>query len=344
MTLPQRLVEWLNAEGPVPFDAYMTSVLYEPGFGYYQTRVPGDDYRTSPVISRWFGHLIARWLEARWEELGSVSPFRVIEIGPGRGDLAADALSAAGGSFGDAIEWILVEPFEAIASRQRGVVLDPRARWVHTLEEVEPGIGCIVANEVLDNFPVKQFEVTEDGTAEIHVTIADGRLAEVLVPSSMSTPSCLQPGDRFETSPHIVEWVGRAARLLDAGSMLLIDYGDIEPDIWCRRPTGTVTTYGPDGLGTDPLADPGGLDITAHVNFSSVIRDLSDLGFATSLASQRSFLKQLGIDAIADTLRAEQAAAGRDPRGLTVLSERSRLTTLTAEGGLGDLKVLTAHR
>ena len=343
MSLPGPLVDWIEAEGQVPFDRYMTFVLYEPGFGYYQTHVPGDDYRTSPVISPWFGRLIAKELERRWNEMLRPDEFDVIEIGAGRGDLAADALSAIGPPFADAIRWTFVEPFPLIASRQRETVGE-RGRWVNKLEEIEPTTGCILANEVLDNFPVKVFEVGEDGVLEVFVTVKDDLLIEELRPTDVLAPDGLEPGGRFEHSPHLIEWVSRASRVIESGSVLLIDYGDTEPDIYLRRPSGTLLTYGPDGLGTDPFVSPGELDITAHVNMTSLSEAFGAEGFTTSVTTQREFLKGLGIDDIAATLLRRQSDAGRDPSALTIMSERSKLTALISKSGLGDLRVLSAER
>lgn len=343
MSLPGPLVEWIESEGPVPFDRYMTFVLYEPGFGYYQTHVPGDDYRTSPVISPWFGRLIARELERRWDAMGRTDVFDVIEIGAGRGDLAADALSAIDRPFAGAIRWTFVEPFPLIAHRQRETVGE-RGRWVGNLEEIEPTTGCILANEVLDNFPVKVFEVGEDAVFEIFVALEQDRLIEELRPTNMVAPSGLEPGDRFEHSPHLIEWVSRASRVIESGSALLIDYGDTEPEIHSRRPSGTLLTYGSHGLSTDPFASPGELDITSHVNMTQVAEAFQREGFTTSITTQRDFLKGIGIDDVATALLHRQTLAGRDPSALSIMSERSQLTALTSRAGLGDLRVLSAER
>ena len=84
----------IGSNGPLPFIDFMRLALYHPSDGYYATRVPGhgSDYRTSPSVSPWFGRLVARQLEAMWEALGTPDPFWVVEVGAGRGDLAAGAM------------------------------------------------------------------------------------------------------------------------------------------------------------------------------------------------------------------------------------------------------------
>ncbi|MGH2721201.1 MAG: class I SAM-dependent methyltransferase, partial [Actinomycetota bacterium] len=85
--LEARLLARLADSGPVPFAAYMETVLYDPDHGYYAHRVPGSDYRTSPTLTPWFGRLLAGWLRRQWEALGSAT-FTVVEVGGGSGDLA----------------------------------------------------------------------------------------------------------------------------------------------------------------------------------------------------------------------------------------------------------------
>ncbi|HEY2666282.1 MAG TPA: SAM-dependent methyltransferase [Actinomycetota bacterium] len=110
----------IGSTEPLPFIDFMRLALYHPSDGYYATRVPGhgSDYRTSPSIGPWFGRIVARQLEAMWEALGTPDPFWVVEVGAGRGDLAAGAMEAAG-PMSDALHWRFVERFERVRSWQR---------------------------------------------------------------------------------------------------------------------------------------------------------------------------------------------------------------------------------
>src|SRR5258708_27076688 len=109
----------IGSTGPLPFIDFMRLALYHPSDGYYATRVPGhgSDYRTSPSISPWFGRLVARQLEAMWEALGTPDPFWVVEVGAGRGDLAAGAMDAAG-PMSHALHWRVGERVERGRSPQ----------------------------------------------------------------------------------------------------------------------------------------------------------------------------------------------------------------------------------
>ncbi|GAC1361806.1 MAG: hypothetical protein NVSMB32_01330 [Actinomycetota bacterium] len=109
------LQERIRTGGPLPFEAFMRLCLYHPEHGYYASRVPGQggDYGTSPSVTPWFGRLVARELQRMWQALGRPDTFTVVEVGAGRGDLAAGALEAAG-PLAEALRWRFVERFEAV--------------------------------------------------------------------------------------------------------------------------------------------------------------------------------------------------------------------------------------
>jgi SAM-dependent MidA family methyltransferase len=355
-SLDELLRRRITEEGPLRFDAFLDEALYGP-FGYYATRVPGrgSDYRTAPSETEWFGRLVLRELESMWRRLGSPEEFMVAEVGPGQGDLAASAIGVAGGAFAKALRWWLVEPFEIIAQLQRHRLsqLLSRLDWVSSLEELDPFVGVVLANEVLDNFPFRLFELTEAEVQEVGVGLLDGELSEVLMPpASPPSPEALDalrnldPGDRFEVRPGLERWCWEIARVLKTGYLVVIDYGDTEPEIWTRRPAGTLATYHDEQLGFDPLANLGTSDITAHVNFSALERSLRLAGISTApLISQREWLRTLGLRDVVEELRAaEKAAANRGEHAawLSFVAERSRVESLGAKGGLGEHKVLLA--
>ncbi|HEY2666283.1 MAG TPA: SAM-dependent methyltransferase [Actinomycetota bacterium] len=85
-------------------------------------------------------------------------------------------------------------------------------------------------------------------------------------------------GSRFELCPELEAWCCQAARALERGYLLLVDYGGVEPEIWLDNPEGTLATHGPADVGTSPVEDPGRKDITAKVNFSAVLRAVDAAG------------------------------------------------------------------
>jgi SAM-dependent MidA family methyltransferase len=291
-----------------------------------------------------------------WEELGRPDRLTVVEAGAGRGDLAAEALGA--GDLGDRLRWVIVEQFAAVEARQRERLRpwEGSVTWVGDVGAAAPAVGCILANEVLDNQPVHVLERVGGEPMEIYVGLGGGDLIEV--PGPVSDPAltaraapavtCLEDGDRFEVSLDAERWVGDAAAALERGWIIAIDYGDEEPDLWRGRPAGSLVTYRAEGLGLDPLSDPGSADITAHVNFSALARAVSAAGLVPqALITQRAWLQGLGIDAVADQLRAAQdeaQRAGDHAEMVRLLADRGRLGALTARGGLGDLRVFIAAK
>ncbi|HEY2665863.1 MAG TPA: SAM-dependent methyltransferase [Actinomycetota bacterium] len=346
----------IERDGPIPFAEYMRLALYDPDEGFYARRVPGSGagYRTSPSLSEWFGRLFARWATSVWEDLGKPEEFTVVEAGAGRADLAAQALEA----FEGPLRWVIVEPFDQVAARQRErlAAWGDAVSWRRSPCDGPPVVGCVVANEVLDNQPVHLLEKAGVAAVEIYVGLKGGRLVEV--PGPLSDPTLaalaapalgdLDEGDRLEVSPAALDWVTRAARALERGTMLVVDYGDEEPDLWRRHPAGTLVTYREEGLGVDLLAAPGEADLTAHVNFSALTRAAVAAGLEPGpLLSQREWLESLGSAQAADDLRRrqEEAQFAGDHAGMVhLLAERSRLSALSARGGLGDLLVFSATK
>jgi SAM-dependent MidA family methyltransferase len=263
----------------MPFESFMRLALYHPTDGYYATRVPGHgaDYRTSPSISPWFGRLVGRALRRMWDDLGEPDPFWVIEVGAGLGDLAAGAMEAAGPMAG-ALRWRFVELFDRVAGWQRRRLGSAagRAEWTSELGGAAPVTGCVLANEVLDAFPVHLLEIAGDGEVrEVFVGLDGDRFVEVPGPlsaaaldaASRGAAAHLEAGNRFEVCLELDGWFARASRALDVGYLLVLDYGDLEPRLWLGQPHGTVESPGPAGIGPSPLEEPGRKDITARVNF-----------------------------------------------------------------------------
>jgi SAM-dependent MidA family methyltransferase len=349
----------IGSTGPLPFVDFMRLALYHPTDGYYATRVPGhgSDYRTSPSITPWFGRLVARQLETMWEALGEPDPFWVVEVGAGLGDLASGTMEAAG-PLSAALHWRFVERFARVRSWQqrrlgRGAAV---ATWSLTLGEPPVAAGCVLANEVLDNFPVHVLEVTAGGVRELYVDLDGDHLVERLGP--LSTPTLDGParqaathlgeGARFELCPELGAWCDEAAHSLQRGYLLLLDYGDIEPDIWLDHPRGTLATHAPADVGPSPLDEPGRKDITAKVNFSAVLRAVEAAGFRPEpLVSQRTWLLSLGLAQVADEIEVagfEAALEGWLEQAEVLQGELGLLLELGAVGGLGDLLVLRAAK
>jgi SAM-dependent MidA family methyltransferase len=159
-SLADRLARLIGQSGPVSLAQYMA----EANAHYYGTRDPlgrGGDFTTAPEISQIFGELIGLWLADIWARAGSPTAARYVELGPGRGTLAADALRAMRAA-GLTPHVHFVETSAVLRAAQAERV--PDAHWhedAGTLPDDAPLL--IVANEFFDALPVRQLVATETG-------------------------------------------------------------------------------------------------------------------------------------------------------------------------------------
>jgi NADH dehydrogenase [ubiquinone] 1 alpha subcomplex assembly factor 7 len=324
-------------EGPITVERYMSLCIGH----YYATRDPfgvRGDFTTAPEISQMFGELIGLWSVAVWQAMGSPATLALVELGPGRGTLMADALRAArlAPAYLKALSVHLVETSPTLRAHQERTLASSGipVAWHASLESVPAEPAIVVANEFFDALPVRQFVATERGWCERVVALDGERLAFGAL--GTPEPSLGRPkraGDILEI-PEAGEAMARAlARRLarDGGAALLIDYGHWEPN-------SGDTLQAVKGHGfADPLSEPGEADLTAHVAFRRLAGAASQEGVIVhGPASQGDFLRALGIEARAAGLkaRATPAQAAAIDAALERLTERGRT-------GMGELfKVL----
>ena len=358
--LEKVLVERIRERGPMPFAAFMQLALYHPAHGYYRGEARTGrtgHFMTSPELDPAFGSLWARGFERVWRALGRPGEFHVVEVGPGEGGLTRAVLSATGGSFGAALRFNLVERGRGNLQRQKDLLGDdPRVTWHASLSEVPPAArGVVFANEVLDNLPVHLVEQRDGSLFEVCVTEEDGRLCETLLPpSSPELRSFLdraglapRDGHRYEVTLAAESLVSHAARAIEMGAVIFVDYG-LESDGYEARPLGTLVAYSPEGADEEVLAHPGRRDITAHANWTAVRSALTRAGFeVTAPLLQRDVLHELGAEELDAHLRArhdEANATGDGAAAVRSLSRRQALGALLDPGGLGGLQVVVGGR
>jgi SAM-dependent MidA family methyltransferase len=250
---------------------------------YYATRDPlgaRGDFITAPEISQIFGELVGACLADCWAQAGKPSDAAYVELGPGRGTLAADALRVMGGAgLKPAVHFIETSP--VLRSAQAEVV--PNGAWHDSVDELPDSPFLLVANEFLDALPIRQFV----GEVERKIMVLAGGLAFD------------RDGEIVETSPARDDVVTAiATRLVKQGGVaLLIDYGH-------ERSAPGDTLQALRGHRFAPvLADPGEQDLTAHVDFEAVAKAAIEAGAeVTPLATQGEWLQRLGISARADAL------------------------------------------
>ncbi len=131
--------------GPISLADFMSEALGHPRLGYYRTAQPlgaAGDFTTAPEISQMFGELVGAWLAERWQAMGAPQSVRLVELGPGRGTLMADALRATRGvpGFHAAIDLHLVDINQKLRAAQQEALGAYRPTWHKRLEELPPAI------------------------------------------------------------------------------------------------------------------------------------------------------------------------------------------------------------
>ena len=301
MTALDLLKRRIAASGPITVAEFMRLALAEHSVGYYATRDPlgsTGDFITAPEISQMFGELIGLWCADAWQRLGGPPEIHLIELGPGRGTLAADALRAMRGA-GLAPPVELVETSPALRAAQAARL--PGARWHDDISTL-PADGplLIVANEFFDALPIHQYD---PGGRELRVDYRGGRFVR-------------DEAERIgEHSPASLEIVGALAGRLKAqgGAMLIIDYGSD------RIAAGDTLQAVSGHAYADPWEAPGTRDLTAHVDFPLLARKAGSGGaHVHGPTTQGKWLDAMGLQQRAAALakaapeRTEEIAAARD--------------------------------
>jgi NADH dehydrogenase [ubiquinone] 1 alpha subcomplex assembly factor 7 len=338
--LAARIAGLIQAQGPLSVAQFMTMALHDPGSGYYATRDPlGADFITAPEISQIFGELAGLWLAQCWHDQGKPNPARLVELGPGRGTLMADALRAARlmPDFLAAIEMVLVESNPVLCSVQRDCLKDCGCpvRWSGSFDEsLADRPLFLVANEFFDALPIRQFVKTERGWCERMVTLdASDALAFALAPVPVSGAAIpadrdgAPPGAVYESSPAGLALAEEIARTIAArgGAALIVDYG-----YGAEAGFGETLQAVGDHAFKDILESPGEIDLSAHVDFAALAQAARDSGAATfGPVGQGDFLDALGIRG-----RAEQLAARNPGVAADIFSAAARLIDADQMGTL----------
>ena len=336
MPLPEIIADTIHRQGPLSFHDFMEMALYYPGEGYYTS--PGDrtgragDFYTSPYLTHLFGEMIGGQLEEMWRTLGAPRPFTVVECGPGTGLLCADILKRLRRNrlLFDQLHYVLIERSDWMREKERKLLdhenLSDKVRWENALSGLPPVTGCILSNELIDNFAVHAV-VMEDELMEVFV---DHHFAEILRPAGAELGAYLHElgvilprGFRAEINLEAIRWVRQAAAALKKGFVITIDYGNSTSGLYHDK-DGTLVCYHRHSMNHSPYTCIGDQDITSHVNFTALDHWGRPEGLEyCGYTSQARFLQGLGLNRRLQELeRVGSAAVGirkEDLRRLYIL-------------------------
>jgi SAM-dependent MidA family methyltransferase len=332
--LTEELRARIARDGPIGVADYIAAANQH----YYASRDPlGEegDFTTAPEISQMFGELVGLWLADLWLRAGRPAGVRYVELGPGRGTLADDALRAMrGAGLTPPVE--LVETSLVLRTAQRALL--PAARWHDAVEGLPEGAPLlIVANEFFDALPVLQWVKAPDGWRELVVTADDDGFRRE--PGPLAEPPAFAPaqapdGTIVEARPEADAAVRAIARRLKAsgGAALIVDYGHE------RHATGDTLQAVSRHAFADSWSAPGARDLTAHVDFESLCHAARDEGARVfGPVGQGAWLRAMGID-----MRAASLAKAVPARTEEIVLTRERLTAPEQMGTLFKVLALVA--
>ena len=300
----------------------MEMALYYPKAGYYTSetnKIGGKDgdYYTSPVISSLFGELIAKQIEEMWV-LSSSKEFSIVEYGAGTGVLCKNILERLSdiSGFNKNFHYYIIEKSPSMRDIEKKS-LPENVQWLDSIKDIPPFTGCVLSNELLDNFAVHQV-VMQNELMEVRVDYKDNNFTEVLEPAPEILTEYLNQlhvtlpnGFRTEINLQAINWIKDISEVLNKGFVLTIDYGFPSQELYSqKRRSGTLLCYSNHKINDQPFNNIGGQDITAHVNFSA----LCHWGMKNGLdycgyTDQGHFLRGLGIT---EHLRKIENIAGAD--------------------------------
>jgi SAM-dependent MidA family methyltransferase len=325
------------AGGDLPFEDFMSLALYGP-HGFY-TRPDGGragrrgDFITSAEVGPLFGTVIARALDAWWQEAGQPEKFSFVEVGAGPGTLAR-AIHAASPACWMHLDYIAVE----VSAAQRAMHPD----FITSVEVVPNSIECgvIFANELLDNLPFELW-VFDSGWRKAHVTTTGDGFSEIVknvdVPEFL--PERAPHGSRIPVQRSAAQWLSSSLSRLKSGRVIVIDY--------CTATTTQIAgmqwrewlrTYAHHDRGVHYLKNVGDQDITTQV----AIDQLVQVREPDAVRSQAQFLQLWGIGELVEEGKAEWGKSAAAPT-LAALKMRSRVSeseALLDPNGLGGFTVL----
>lgn len=290
-------MDWLlphfQKNGMLSISEYMSLCLYDPEHGYYTTRNPlgiNSDFLTAPETSQIFGELIALNLWELWQRMGAPE-IHLIEMGPGQGTMMQDMMRVFPEEFKDKCCLHLVEVSPILKEEQKKRIEHSKIKWYPDLDSAlldSSGVTFVVANELFDALPIRQWARVADEWVERKVELLQNNVMIFSPESETIKEDCPLAQDIIhKISNHLNAYEGMA---------LIIDYGYVGGQQGDTLQAMRRHSY------VDILKDPGVSDLTAHVNFKA-LSDAARNVYVYGPTTQGHFLDELGINIRADILK-----------------------------------------
>lgn len=298
--------ETIRRDGPVRFDWFMEQALYHPEFGYYssgQCQIGRKgDYFTNVSVGPLFGRILAAQFAEMWEIMDQPADFTIVEQGAHHGDFASDVLRAMR-DFPATLHYEIIEPFPILEARQNETLagFSEKVTWHKSLADLVPFIGVHFSNELIDAMPVRLIVLEGGGEwKEKFVDVSGATFRFVSKPIAdhelrSRLPRIEDTGYETEVNLGALEWIEVVARKLKRGFVLAIDYGYPRAEFYApERRAGTLQAFARHRKVASPLEGVGCVDITAHVDWTSVAESAERAGLdLLGFTDQHHFLTGL---------------------------------------------------
>lgn len=352
-----RYPDWLRKElkmGGLSFHDFVESALYDPVYGYYarpENRVgKGGDFITAPLISPVFGHSLAR-LAGQFLERTGDGLAAIVDIGCGDGTLIRSIAAQVEDRSGRA-RFFGVDRSLSRAIPGEGV------EFVEKLDAVpQDAPALVISNELFDALPFWRVVMRRSGGLQELLVVAgeDGELewSERPAPPAIidyfsARNIKLAEGQFADITPEWQTLYSQICRRFERALVVTFDYGYEQEKLFevRFRRYGTAAAYAAHQVTRDLLANPGGQDLTAHVNFSDLMRGGEGEGYVTSFwGRQAAFLVSIG--ALTHPLFApiDELSASTMSEVTELMERREAAQRLIIPDGIGqDIRVLVQQR
>ncbi len=343
-----------QSNGLISFARFMELALYSPGLGYYSAGQlkfgRQGDFVTAPEITDLFAQCIAAQCRQILTELKSGD---ILEIGAGSGVFAKDLLITLEKLNSLPEHYFILEISAELRERQHDLLsqnlphLLSRIIWLNELPVILFN-GIIIANEVMDAMPVHRFTLdrikNKTSMKEQYVTWQKDHFTWQPAPPTseleerltfISEDHSRSPGYTSEINLLLPHWIQSVAHCLNKGIILLFDYGYGRSDYYHPdRNAGTLMCYYQHHRHDDPFQFIGLQDITAHVDFTSIIESAS-----TAECTLAGYTTQAAFLLHCDLLELAQKTEINDP--ISRYQQTQAIKTLTLPSQMGEaIKVM----
>src|SRR5688572_4998535 len=248
MSTTENIIQAIRNRGSLSFRDFMDMALYDKQGGYYTSGRnnigKNGDYYTSPYITSLFGAVLGKQIEEMWKNTGS-GPFTIVEYGAGNCRLCLDILEYLEQNIKlfQQLSYVIIEKDSCEYD------LPEKVTRTDDIKNISGFTGCILSNELLDNFPVHRV-CMQDELMEVYVDYQDG-FSEFLVPAGIELSHYfnkwnikLPKGYHTEINLDAHNWIRDSATAIGKGYMITIDYGYTADKLYNKtRSMGTLMCY-----------------------------------------------------------------------------------------------------